>query len=236
MKVIGAGFGRTGTTSMKAALERLGMPCYHMIEVFGHLDHVPVWRDAQAGRPVDWQALFADFQATVDWPGCTFYRQLMEVYPDAKVVLTVREPEKWYRSTFDTIFTIAQVLPSWLRYRVPRIGRLHRMLEEIIWRGTFHDRFADEAHALAIYRAHVAEVEIHVPPERLLVFDVKDGWAPLCAFLGVPAPDEPFPHLNDTAEFQRNIRRLRGVWIGVRVFVLVVIAAMIGWLGWLIGR
>lgn len=233
MKVIGAGFGRTGTTSTKSALEQLGMPCYHMIEVFAHLDHVQVWRDAKAGRPVSWPAVFANYEAAVDWPSCTFYEQQMLAYPDAKVILTVRDPEKWHRSSMDTIYAVGSILPDWLRFHIPRIGPLNRMLEEIIWGGTFGGRFADKAHAIAVYEQHIAEVQRRVPPERLLVFDVKDGWGPLCAFLGIPAPDKPFPHLNDTAEFQRIIRRMRGVWLGVRLVaaaVLVLVLVAIVWM------
>ena len=232
MKVIGAGFGRTGTTSLKAALEHLGMPCYHMVEVFAHLDHVATWRDANAGRPVSWPAVFASYEAAVDWPSCTFYKQQMLAYPDAKVILSVRDPEKWHRSAMDTIFAVGKVLPPWLRCNMPRMGPMNRMVDEIIWEGTFGGRFPDKAHAIAVYQQHIEDVKRHVPPERLLVFDVKEGWAPLCAFLGVPVPTMPFPHLNDTAEFQKIIGRLRAAWIVVRILAVAAIVFPLALLAW----
>lgn len=206
LKVIGAGFGRTGTTSLKAALERLVGPCYHMMEVFPKPGHVAFWEAAHRGEPVTWDDVFGDYQAAVDWPTCTFYRELMERNPEAKVLLSVRDPERWYQSVLSTIHTVNNQRPpaSWLFAAVPQVRHFVGMTDAIIWQGTFGGRFENKAHALRVYSAHLEEVKRTVPPDKLLVFDVKEGWEPLCAFLEVPVPDEPFPHLNDAAAFREQ--------------------------------
>jgi hypothetical protein len=233
IKVIGAGFGRTGTASLKAALEQLGFDkCYHMIEVFQNPAHAQVWIDASQGRPVDWDALFKGYQATVDWPGAAFYQELMRRYPDAKVLLSVRDPERWYRSALDTIYGAARPSHrSWLARLIPMFGRMNRLLEGIVWKGTFQGRFEDKQYAIDIFNQHNEEVTRVVPPERLLVYDIKEGWEPLCRFLGVPVPkDMPFPHLNDTAAFQKMIS-LRNRTMQVALASVLALAALLaGWL------
>ncbi|HZU14267.1 MAG TPA: sulfotransferase [Chloroflexota bacterium] len=209
LRVIGAGFGRTGTYSLKTALEQLGFgPTYHMAEVFQHPEHVPVWQAAGDGQRVDWDALFAGYQSAVDWPASAFYRDLMGQYPDARVILTVRDPERWYQSGRDTIF------PSGARATEEDISpemRAHRhMADTILWNGIFHGQVLDRAHAIDIFTRHIETVRETVDPNRLLVYEVSQGWEPLCAFLGVPVPDGlEFPHLNDTESFQqrRDIQR-----------------------------
>ncbi len=213
LKVIGAGFGRTGTSSLKAALDELGFgPCYHMSEVFAHVEHVKSWSAAAHGQPIDWDELFRDYRATVDWPGAAFYKELMERYPDAKVILTLRDPERWYESARGTIYAIHKMTSSspvfsLAQYFAPRRRRAGRMINDVVWQGAFGGDFEDREHAIELFQRHNAEVRRHVPADRLLVYEVKQGWQPLCAFLGVEAPrDKPFPHLNDTAEFKRMIR------------------------------
>src|SRR5205823_4535388 len=136
LKIIGAGFGRTGTMSLKVALEELGFsPCYHMIEVFERPADIAVWEGAAVGKPIDWEALFAGYQATVDWPACIFYKELMQVYPDAKVLLTVRNPENWYESANSTIFQMRTRRPpisEQIRARVPDMQQFGRMINAII--------------------------------------------------------------------------------------------------------
>ncbi len=210
IKVIGAGFGRTGTLSLKAALETLGFgPCYHMQEIvpFRPL-RAKTWYEASRGQTVDWKKVFSGYQATVDWPASYFYRDLTNAYPNAKVILTVRDPERWYRSAHDTIYRSAQSFSAWQWY-VPITRYVPMMLHDVIWEGTFHGRFDDKTHALAVFNRHIEEVKRLVPPDRLLVYHVGEGWEPLCRFLGVPVPaGEAFPHLNDTARFQRFIRAI----------------------------
>lgn len=207
IKVIGAGFGRTGTASLKGALEDLGFDkCYHMTEVFPQPAHIALWQAATAGKPVDWDKLFEGYQATVDWPGATFYKELMAHYPDAKVILSVRDPEAWYGSTTDTIFRMSKVgFPMSLApLFVPRLRRFIRMATNLIWQNTFDNRFEDKAYAISVFNEHIAEVKRTVPANKLLIYEVKEGWKPLCTFLEVPIPDQPFPRLNDSATFNRQ--------------------------------
>ena len=209
LKIIGAGFGRTGTLSLKVALEDLGFgPCYHMTEVFQHPDHAKEWLAAARDQPQDWNKLFAGYQATVDWPGCSFYAELMEVYPDAKVILTVRDPEKWHESVVNSIYQgpqfnwLARTLFSVVGFISPNWRNMRKMQKALVWEGTFHGRTSEKEYAIKVFEEHNAEVQRRVPPEKLLVFQAKDGWEPLCAFLGVPVPtDKPYPHLNDRASF-----------------------------------
>jgi Sulfotransferase domain len=217
LEVIGAGFGRTGTMSLKVALEELGFgPCYHMSEVFAHPEHVELWRAATRGEQFDWERIFGGYRATVDWPGCTFYGELMERYPDAKVILTVRDPQRWYESAYNTIYRITRAaslplfyLASLVLPRARGMKQARRMIVELIWEREFHGRFEDRGYAIEAFERHNEEVEQSVPPEKLLVYEVKEGWGPLCEFLGVEVPEKPFPHLNDTAVFRGRIRRMR---------------------------
>ncbi len=209
IEIIGAGLGRTGTKSLKAALEQLGFdPCYHMTEVFKHASHPKLWEAAAKGETVDWPAFFGDYQATVDFPSCLFYKELMSVYPDAKVILSVRDPECWYESTYETIYPMLQALPRWARW-LPWARDLYEMTNHLLWEGQFDGQFEDRAHAIAVFNAWNAEVQATVPAEKLLVFDVKQGWEPLCAFLGVPVPAGPFPHANDRAKMRLGFFALR---------------------------
>jgi len=213
MKVIGAGFGRTGTMSLKAALEALDCgPCYHMAEVFKHLDHVPTWEAAARGEPVDWTSLMAGWGASVDWPACTFYAELMAAFPEAKVLLSTRDPARWYESCRETIYRPDTLFPLRLLLNYsPRTRAVMRMGRTIIWQGTFGGRFLDRERAIAAYEAHVEAVLRAVPPDRLLVYEVSQGWEPLCRFLGVPVPERPFPHVNDRAAVRRGLTAMNAV-------------------------
>ncbi|MEZ4658398.1 MAG: sulfotransferase [Caldilineaceae bacterium] len=225
MRVIGAGFGRTGTTSIKAALEQLGFaPCYHMQEVIKNPSHVPFWEAANRGEAVDWRGFFADYGATVDWPACTYYEQLVDVYPDAKVLLTVRDPERWYTSTLNTIYGIPrQPAVRLMRLLVPPMRKFVHMVDGMIWAGTFQGRFEDRDFAISVFNAHNEAVKKHTPPARLLVYDVKQGWEPLCKFLEVPVPDTPFPHLNDAKTFQRLWLFATGFLIAIAVVIIAIL-------------
>ena len=229
MKVVGAGFGRTGTASLKVALKTLGFgPCYHMTEVFKHPEHAGFWLTAWRGEPVDWDGVLWNYEATLDWPACTFYEELLKRHPDAKVILSVRDPERWYESTRNTIYELSVGIPASPLYRVGfafvsllvlrASGRI-KMVDEIIWEGTFDGRFEDKRHAIEVFNRHNEEVRRRVPQDRLLVYEVKEGWGPLCEFLGVEEPDKPFPRLNDAVEMRRRI-------IAVRVLSVTVPAAL----------
>ncbi|WP_166173975.1 sulfotransferase family protein [Rubrobacter tropicus] len=225
MKVVGAGFGRTGTKSLQAALEELGFgPCYHMTELFEHPEHAETWEAARRGEPVDWDGFLGDYEAAVDWPACTFYEELMERYPDAKVLLSVRDPDRWYESVCNTIYELSRLTvisplsrPTFrlVGLFVPAIGKVSRMNNRLIWEDTFDGKFEDREYAKAIFERHNADVRRRVSPEKLLVYEVKDGWDPLCDFLGVEVPGKPFPRLNDTAEMRSRVRAVRAVSLAV---------------------
>jgi hypothetical protein len=232
MKIIGAGFGRTGTLSLKKALETLGLdPCYHMIEVVKNLNHVALWQQAADGDSVEWPQIFARYQACVDWPACTYYRELLAHYPEAKVILSVRDADKWYQSVFDTIYQFSLEMPPKLtRLVLPRLTNMMSMIQKVIWQGTFESRFHDKARAIELFNRHNAEVIATVPTDQLLVFDVREGWGPLCKFLDLPIPDTPFPHENDRKSMQRRIVVGRAFgrlspWIAIAFS-----AALIAWL------
>lgn len=204
IEVIGAGFGRTGTLSLKLALEKLGFDkCYHMFEVITHPDHVKLWHQATRGEPVDWSALFQGYKATVDWPSCNFWQSQLEAFPDARVILSERDPERWYDSVMNTIY------PGSLARRESDDAADREwadMAFELIWDGTFHGRIEDREHAIDVYLAHNEYVKRNVPADRLLVFEAAEGWEPLCRFLGTPIPDEPYPRVNTTEEFQERAK------------------------------
>jgi len=210
MQVIGAGFGRTGTLTLKAALEELGVgPCYHMVEVlWGDTGRLPLWQAAANGEEVDWKAVFEGFESTVDWPGCTFWEPLMEVFPDAKVLLTVRDPESWYESARNTIYaSLIAGQKGELKEgdEEPPSPEAFQMISALIWQGTFHGKFEDRAYAIEMFDKHIAEVKSKVPPERLVVHEVKEGWKPLAQMLGVPEPQTEFPRLNDKVAFREMV-------------------------------
>lgn len=235
LKVIGAGLGRTGTLSLKTALEELGFTkCYHMLEAFKRPAHITVWDAAANGAAVDWEALFEGFQASVDWPGCNFYAEHLRLYPDAKVILTVRDPEKWYASCLETIFFVRNAFPGWMALVIPRFRHIRSMVDSVAWVGMFRGRFAEKAYAIEVFNRHNEDVRRVVPADRLLVYEVKEGWGPLCEFLGVAPPaGKPFPHLNDAKEFRARIQRVAAVARSIP-YVLAGVAALI--LAWLVSR
>lgn len=195
LSVIGAGFGRTGTESMKLALETLGRgPCHHMTEVLGNAEQIALWRAAAQGRLPDWEEAFRGYRSAVDWPSAYFWRELSEVYPEAKIVLTVRSAESWYDSMTSTIFKVLKASTD-----PDSVGL------KLIGERVFANRFDDREHAIAIYNRNTAEVQAAVPPERLLTFHLGDGWAPLCRFLEEPVPDVPFPRSNLREGFAKKV-------------------------------
>ena len=206
IEVIGAGFGRTGTLSLKFALEKLGFDkCYHMMEVQFHPEHVQVWRDAARGVMPDWEQLFAGYRASVDWPSCNFWQEQLAAFPDAKVILSRREPRAWYASVMNTIWPASQANA---RSDDPRVQLGAQMSYEVIWERIFDGRMEDEAHVIACYEAHNQAVIDAVPKAQLLVYTPGDGWGPLCEFLGVPQPQEDYPRVNSTEEFKTQWQKI----------------------------
>lgn len=208
LEVIGAGFGRTGTLSLKLALERLGFEkCYHMLEVLQTPGASEQWADAAEGRAMDWDAVFDGYRAAVDWPVCAFWRELSRHYPRAKVILTVRDPGEWYESVYHTIYQTMRAEPPPDR---PDLAVHRAMVQRLILEQTFDNRFEDRAHAIEVYERHNRAVREALPPERLLVYRPGEGWEPLCAFLGLPVPEEPYPRVNSREEFQQRVADMTG--------------------------
>jgi hypothetical protein len=199
LKVIGAGVGRTATFSVKFALEHLGLgPCYHMTEVFARARrNIPLWLEVVNGRP-DWETIFAGYQSTTDYPACTYWRELADYYPDAKVVLSVRDADGWFDSVSETIFS-DQIQ-----------GSLAGSPAETMMQGVIFDAFGgrskDRAFMTDWFKRRNQQVIDALPRERLLVYSPKEGWAPLCSFLGVPLPDEPFPRINRRDELNAQLQ------------------------------
>ncbi len=207
MDVIGVGFGRTGTLSLKVALEMLGRgPCLHMVPLLDDPERSVLFHRAAGGDLSSLDKAFEGYRSTADWPGTYFWRELTGRYPAAKVVLTVRDPQQWYDSAHDTIFQAAgSALANLPAGRDPAVAAGLGMLESIVWEGTFGGRFADREHAVRVFTEHNEAVRREIPADRLLVFEVARGWQPLCDFLGVPVPEAPFPRTNDSATFRARI-------------------------------
>lgn len=214
LKVIGAGLGRTGTESLKKALEILGFgACYHMFELtIKHPEHLPEWEKLIAGEKPNYEFLFDGYQSTADFPACMFYQEFIEQYPQAKVVLTVRDADKWYDSASKTIFkgVPASVMPlirlTSLFSKKARASLLTiPFAREVVNNRFFEGRTNDREHTKAIFNAWNEEVKRTVPPDRLLVFEVHEGWEPLCRFLNVPVPATPFPHVNKSDTFEKDL-------------------------------
>ena len=216
MKVIGVGFGRTGTRALKLALEQLGYgPCYHMSEVIAEPSRIRQWLEIGEGATPSWERVFAGFEATMDWPAAAYWQDLAEHYPDAKVILSVRDLERWYDSVSATIFASAlrerRPLPAhrrlirWLvTKRAPDFALYPRMARATIVDRVFGGRIEDRAHVLKVFEQHIANVKASISSERLLVCDVREGWTPICSFLGCPVPERPFPNINERVAFRRK--------------------------------
>ena len=231
LKVIGAGFGRTGTLSMKAALEKLGyLKTHHMLDVSPNKQQTEYWHQIAMGEPPDWDAVFAGYEASVDFPSCSYYKDLLAHYPEAKVVLTIRDPDRWYTSASNTIFAIGNATPTWAKKLVPRIRQITQMVDGTVWNRVFNGRFEDEAYAKQVFRDHIEQVKVDVPADKLLIFEVKDGWEPLCAFLDKDVPDTPFPHANDTEQFKKFIRKTKRSFTGLYMIGAIALAGLGWWL------
>jgi hypothetical protein len=244
LKVIGAGFGRTGTMSLYTALNQLGLPCYHMIEVIknpANKPHLDFWLGVARGAPGeqhDWEQVFGRYAAAVDNPACCVWRELLTAYPDAKVVLTThpRGAEAWYESTIDTIYFTENMWQFKVLEALTPFGRkFGEMSRKLIWQRTLHGTMNDRSRAIARYHEHIAEVKAAVPPGRLLEFSVDEGWTPLCGFLGIPEPETPFPNVNDRAQIKAEIRNITKGAYAMLAIGAVVAAGLLYGIGRLLG-
>jgi len=203
LEVVGAGFGRTGTQSLKLALDELGVgPCYHMMEVFENTDHIPLWAAATRGETPDWDTLFADYRSTVDWPGCAFWRDLAEKNPNARILLSYRNSDDWYDSFHNTIYQAmirdTPPEPAWVAVHL-------EMTRQLVLEQALGGRPDDRAHAIRCYEDHNDAVRSEVASERLILHEVGAGWEPLCIGLNLPVPDKPYPKTNNTREFRERM-------------------------------
>jgi hypothetical protein len=202
MRLIGAGFPRTGTLSTQVALNRLGFPCYHMAEVIRQEAHTDAWHAFLIdGRPMDWERLFADYAATVDAPAAFYHREILRTFPEAKVLLNVRSADQW----FESFKTLNNVMLEFTTHRRTNV-RLDRWLAvgEALIRHVFGSP-SDREGVIRVFEEHNRRVQAEVPADRLLVFRVQEGWEPLCAFLGCDVPAMAFPHLNEGPDTVRAV-------------------------------
>jgi hypothetical protein len=207
LQVISAGFGRTGTMSLKLALEQLGFgPCHHMDEVLAHGEtQVPLWRAAADGAP-DFPAIYAGYRSAVDWPTAAFWGELAVAYPDAKFILSSRSPESWVKSFSETILAVLMNQENWPPPAVEWLNMVTRVVIDRSLGGV-----TDPDGLIEVFRAHEAAVKAAIPASRLLVHQAQDGWGPLCAHLGVPIPQTPYPRTNSKDEFFELMKNADGM-------------------------
>ncbi len=202
LEIIGPGFGRTGTSSLKTALEHLGFgPAHHMFEVRDHPEQVAVWQALADGARPGWDKVFAGYRSQTDWPGARYWRELAAYYPDAKIILTVRDANEWYDSVAATII---KLMEAHGHIDDPHLAAVVRMAHDTVVTGEFAGRLTDRDYAIARFNAHNAEVRAAFGPDRLLTFDVAEGWEPLCRFLGCEVPAISFPNLNSSRQFTQQ--------------------------------
>jgi hypothetical protein len=218
LKVIGTGMGRTGTYSLKLALEQLGFgKCYHMAELFENPQGLVYFEKAERGEEVDWDTLFDGYHSAVDYPVARYYKQIIAKYPDARIIHTIREPESWYQSASQTIIWASK--PSFgrifkLMLKLPFSPELRKQMPILKFNGSlieneFGKDYKNKDEVIKRFNQHNETVMKTIPKEKLLVFDAKQGWEPLCNFLGVPVPDAPFPQSNNRDQFVNRIKNIK---------------------------
>ena len=210
LQVIGAGFGRTGTKSLQLALEQLGFgKCYHMEALLRNPSDVKHWDNAYKETETDWDSLFEHYKSGVDFPVSMYYKELADHFPESKVILTVRDPERWYKSARDTIFSfdpgpklkLKMLLSMPFSSTARNLFKVIMLNEKSIWKKYFEGKFKDKNYAINKFNQHIEQVKATIPNERLLIFHPKDGWEPLCEFLNVAVPSKPFPNTNTREKF-----------------------------------
>ncbi len=218
LKVIGTGLGRTGTMTLKKSLEQIGIgKCFHMVELLDKPKRLKVIKDAYYGKNPDWKELFEGYEATVDYPTCLFYKELLKDNPDAKVIHTTRDFDSWYSSVKETIYRgKPKNLSDGLRLMknmltssdFRKVAPVFMFNDKLIWSGQFEGKFEDKEFVRSKFMEHEAEVKRTVKPENLLIYNFKEGWKPLCNFLGKPIPNVPFPHTHQRKSFNKKMDKL----------------------------
>jgi len=233
LKIIGAGFGRTGTLSTQHALNELGFPCYHMKEIRkkGNQNHLDFWlevAEAPPGTQQDWDKIFHNYTASIDFPSSCVWQELFAANPESKVLLTLHPggPEAWYRSTRETIYATSSMWEAkLLSYFIPPFRKMTKMTSKLIWGRFLQGTMEDKSAAIMRYNQHIEEVRRIVPPEQLLVFSADQGWEPLCAFLDKEVPKKAFPRVNDKAEMKKMIKLLA---YATRGLILLIVLGLVG--------
>lgn len=201
LEIIGAGFGRTGTNSLKVALEILGyQPCYHMFEVKENPEHVEFWNMAYKSNNADWRSFFRNYIAAVDWPAAAFVTEISSIYKQAKIILTVRDPEEWYESAKNTIFL---GMANFEKIDNQETKERMKMAKRIILEGIFSGKYNDKSHCIKVFLEHTKNIRKKISSDKLLEFDVSEGWKPLCEFLDFEVPVKDFPHTNTRKSFHK---------------------------------
>lgn len=217
LQIIGTGVGRTGTHSLKLALEQLGFgKCYHMIELFQQPENLVYFEKAERGEDVDWDKLFEGYNSAVDYPASRYYKQVIAKYPNAKIIHTIRDPESWYQSAMETIFwaskpSIGRMLS--LMIKLPFYPVLRRRFPVLKYNGQLIDNIfgkdlKNKPEIIKKYNEINTETLNFIPKDRSLVYDIKTGWEPLCNFLNVPIPSMPFPRSNVRDEFKVRVAEM----------------------------
>jgi hypothetical protein len=238
LKIIGAGFGRTGTLSTYTALNQLGFPCYHMLEVVMNKEnkhHLDFWNNvanAPAAIQHNWEEVFKKYTAAVDNPACCVWKELLKAYPNAKVILTLhpRGPEGWYESTIDTIyFTENRWQFQVLKLFTPFAKKMGNMSRKLIWERSHKGTMNNKERAIKRYQEHIEDVKASVPADKLLIFTVTQGWEPLCKFLDVPIPQSEFPNVNDRAQVKKTIADItKGAYLFLAIGVMILAGIIFG--------
>ncbi|MGI9532970.1 sulfotransferase family protein [Lutimonas sp.] len=235
LKIIGAGFGRTGTLSTQLALNKLGYSCYHMKEVNkkANKNHLDFWlevAESPENAPHNWDDVFQNYSATIDYPSSCVWKELMEANPDAKILLTLHPggPEAWYKSTTDTIYSISKMWESkLLSFFIPPLNKMQRMTSKLIWKRFLKGSMDHKQGAMDRYNEHIKDVKSQVPPNKLLIFSVDQGWGPLCTFLEKEVPNEDFPRVNDKEEMKKMLRMLSVVTRSVLLLIFLLVIYII---------
>jgi len=207
MKVIGVGFGRSGTMSLKQALGELGAgPCFHMIDLIQDPSKVGPWHAAVFEGEMDWDAMFDGFESTIDWPGCTLWRDLIDAFPEAKVLLNYRDFDAFYRSLETTVYALRKAAKEGTlepdASRPQPVPELWEIIDELIFARDLQGSIEDRERVREICEQRLEEIQSTVPADRLTVWKLGDGWGPLCEMLDVHEPEHEFPHLHEAAEFR----------------------------------
>ena len=218
LEVIGSGLGRTGTMSLQQALQQLlGGSCFHMVELLKKPERLKYLKAGYKSGNTDWTTFFEGYKSAVDYPICLYVEELLKSNPKLKVIHTTRDPETWYNSVYNTIYRgvpkgpkdIFRLIFNTIRYKdMRRVAPVFMHNDKLIWKGQFENRFEDRDFAIEVFKKHEEQIKQLVPGDQLLIFNVKDGWEPLCNFLGVAIPDAPFPQTNQKDEFNRKMDRL----------------------------